>query len=85
MSRQRPANAKKALMAELKAMPDAGARKICELIDDRINAAPLSRSGALGPLESWLTIAHGTLSWVDVFDHPKTRKLVRAYLNKVPR
>src|ERR1700722_14114291 len=52
MIRQRPANTKKTLIAKLKAMhPDAGARKICGLIDDRIDATPLSRRGALGPLE----------------------------------
>ncbi len=84
MTRQRPANTKKVLIAELKAIhPDAGTRKICELIDNRIDAAPISQP-VLAPLESWLMKAHGARSWVDVYNHTKTKRLVRSYVNKVP-
>ncbi len=80
--RQRRANTKKVQIGRLKAMrPDATARTICELLDDRIKAAPSSHP-SLAPLESRLAKAHGAMSWVDVFDHPKTHKLVRNYLNK---
>jgi hypothetical protein len=85
MNHPRPANIKKVLIGQIKAMnPGAGARKICELLDGSIKAAPSSQVGALGPLESWLAKVEGALSWVDVYDHPSTHKLVRNYLNKMP-
>ena len=82
--RQGPANTRKVMIGRLKAMHmDAGTREICEMIDGRIKESPSSQP-VLAPLESWLTKAQGARSWVDVFDHPKTHKLVKNYLNKVP-
>jgi hypothetical protein len=81
--RQGPADTKKVLIGRIKAVhPDASLRRICELLDSRIKATPVSR-GALGPLESWLAKAQGSQSWVDVLDHPRTHKSVKNYLNKV--
>jgi hypothetical protein len=83
---RRPVDARKELIAQLKARgPNLNARKICELIDRRIcsASAPIYRD-ALAALKSWQMQAPGQRSWVGLYDHPKTHNLVRAYVNKVP-
>lgn len=80
----RPIDARKELIARLKARhPNTQARKICELIDRNISSTPISRD-ALAALKSWQTRAPGKHSWVELYDDPKTRNRVRAYVNKVP-
>jgi hypothetical protein len=75
---------RKELIAGLKARnPNRPARKICELIDRQIASTPIRRA-ILAPLEPWQRKAPGKRSWVEVYDHAKTRNLVRSYVNKVP-
>jgi hypothetical protein len=82
---RRPPDAKKELIAQLKARNPSNARKICELIDQAIDrVAPILRGG-LAPLKSWQVQAPGKRSWVNLYDDPKTRNRVRAYVNKVPK
>jgi hypothetical protein len=81
----RPIDARKELISRLKARhPNALARRICELIDQGIDREPPVLRANLTPLESWLRQAPGKRSWVEVYDHAKTRNQVRSYVNKVP-
>jgi hypothetical protein len=76
---------KKELIAQLKARnPNANARKICELIDQKINREAPIRQKNFAPLEQWVKQAPGKRSWADLYDHTKTHNLVRSYVNKVP-
>jgi hypothetical protein len=80
----RPVDARKELIASLKARHrGAPSREICELIDRTINRMP-SRKAALAPLDSWQKRAPGARSWVDFYEHPETHNSVRSYVNKVP-
>jgi hypothetical protein len=80
----RPIDARKELIARLKARhPNTQARKICELIDRSISSTPICRD-VLAALKSWRTRAPGKHSWVELYDDPRTRNRVRAYVNKVP-
>jgi hypothetical protein len=76
-------DARKELIASLKARnPDAHARKICELIDIKIER----EHGAvqqLPPLQPWVEKARGLRTWTQLYDNKPTRNLVRAYVNKV--
>ena len=83
--RQRhPIDARKELIACLKARGlNASARRVCEGIDKAINTTPISRT-TLAPLESWQNLVPAERTWVGFYDHPKTRNLVRTYVNKVP-
>jgi hypothetical protein len=83
---QRPVDRRKELIARLKARnPDAGARKICDLIDQSINKEAPINQRHLAPLESWQKQAPTKRSWVEFFTDTKTHNLVRSYVNKVPR
>jgi hypothetical protein len=76
---------KKELIAGFKARnPYAKARKICELMDQRINKEAPVLQPILAPLERWGKQVPGKRSWLDFYDHPKTHSLVRSYVNKVP-
>jgi hypothetical protein len=81
---RRHVDVRKELIASLKARNrNAGARKICELIDRAVSATP-SLQHSLAPLESWKRQASGERTWVGFYDHSGTRNLVRTYVNKVP-
>ena|ERR1022692_453968 len=83
--RRRPVDARKELIARLKARnPNSRARKICELIDQAIEKAAPIQQGNFAPLKAWQMQAPGKRSWVEFFDHPKTHNRVRTYVNKVP-
>lgn len=83
-SYHRRVDARKELIAILKAKhPGALARKICELIDRTINSTPIRRD-SLAPLDSWRKLAPSERSWVGFYHTVKTRNQVRAYVNKVP-
>jgi hypothetical protein len=82
---RRPPDVRKELIALLKARnPNMKARRICELIDQRIEKSVPIRRDNLSPLKSWQMQASGKRSWVELYDHPKTHNRVRAYVNKVP-
>jgi hypothetical protein len=81
---RRPPDARKELIAILKARHrGASARKICELIDREISSVPSHRN-ALAPLASWQRQAPGERTWVGLYDNHETRNLVRRYINGVP-
>jgi hypothetical protein len=81
----RPVDARKKLIANLKAQyPDALARRICGLIDRRISMTPINKV-ALAPLELWVKQSPHTRSWGGFYDDARTRNRVRSYVNKVPR
>jgi hypothetical protein len=81
----RPIDPRKELIARLKARdPNTNARKICELIDQKINKEAPIRQNNFAPLERWGKQASGERSWVGFYDHTKTHSLVRSYVNKVP-
>jgi hypothetical protein len=83
---KRPINPRKELIARIKAHnPDAPSRRICELIDQRINKEATIFRDNLAPLVQWGRLAPGERSWVGFYDHAKTHNLVRSYVNKVPR
>ena len=76
---------RKELIAGLKARnPNTTARRICELIDQKIEKAPPILRGNLVPLESWQGLAPGERSWVGLYNTSKTHNQVRSYVNKVP-
>jgi hypothetical protein len=82
---RRPPDSRKELIAILKARnPTTKARRICELIDEWIEKSAPIRRDNLSPLKSWQMQASGKRSWVELYDHPKTRNLVRRYVNGVP-
>jgi hypothetical protein len=84
-SHLRAVDNRKELIARLKGRnPNANARKICEFIDKTIDKAAPIRRDSLAPLKSWQMQAPGKRSWVELYDHPKTRNRVRTYVNKVP-
>jgi hypothetical protein len=77
-------DARKELIAILKARhPRLSTRKICELIDRQIDSTPAQKF-ALAPLESWVKLVPTARSWVGLIDHPRTRNRVGTYVNKVP-
>ncbi len=77
-------DAKKELIALLKGrIPNAKARRICELIDQRIDSIPALKF-VLAPLQSWKKKAPGERTWGGLYDNDETRNLVRSYVNKVP-
>ncbi len=76
---------RKELIASLRARnPDAQVRKICGLIDQKIEKeAPILRAD-FAPLESWTKLVPSERTWVGLYEHSKTHERVRSYINKVP-
>jgi hypothetical protein len=84
--RNRPVDSKKELIAQLKARnPDAKARRICELIDSKIERTSPALRPRFEPLGSWLATSGAPRTWLGLYDYEPTHNLVRAYVNKVPR
>jgi hypothetical protein len=83
--RRRPIDARKELVARLKAYHlGSRARHICELLDQTIDRAIPLRRVHLAPLESWQAEAPDKRSWVEFYDDSRTHNQVRTYINKVP-
>lgn len=81
----RPVDAKKELIARLKARyPSSCARKICELIDKRIETESTAQRQRLEPLLSWVSRAGTSRTWLELYEGKRTHNLVRSYVNKVP-
>jgi hypothetical protein len=81
----RELDSRKLRISKLKAqIMGISSRKICVAMDEIVERASIPTREALKPLESWTARAGGKRMWVELYDDPRTRNVVKKYINELP-